>query len=103
MTTKDLKIAPGARKTWSLDWADPDDPFLRTGESIAGYAVAVSAGLTKLSDSRDGSVVFAEVEAATGLREGQRASILITITTDSTPSRRDTRRIPLTCKYGEIA
>ena len=101
MATKDLKIAPGAKKTWSLDWGAAGNSYLQAGESIVAHSVTVSAGLSKVSDSLVGSVVSVTVEAAASLREGQKPSILITIETST--GRKDTRRIPLTCAYGAIA
>lgn len=103
MTTKDLKIAPGAQKSWSLDWGAEGNSYLQPGETVTSHTVAVYGGLTKVSDSLVGSVVTVTVAAAAGLREGQRPSILISIVTSSTPPRRDTRRIPLTCAFGAIA
>lgn len=101
MTQKDLGISPGAKKSWSLDWADPAQPFLQAGETITAHTVTVTAGITKVSDSLVGSVVTVTVEASAGLREGQRATILISIETSA--GRKDSRRIPLTCSFGEIA
>lgn len=101
MTTKDLKIAPGAQKSWSLDWGADGNSYLQPGETITSHTVAVYGGLTKVSDSLAGSVVTVTVEAAAGLREGQRPSILISIETSA--GRKDARRIPLTCAYGAIA
>lgn len=98
---KDLKIAPGANKTWSLDWANTEQPVLQPGETITAHTVTVTSGLTKVSDSLAGSVVTVAVEASAGLREGQRATILISIETSA--GRKDSRRIPLTCSFGEIA
>ena len=98
---KDLTIAPGAKKTWSLNWADATLPFLQAGETITAHTVTVTAGITKVSDSLASSVVTVTVEALAGLREGQRAKILITIETSA--GRKDSRRIPLTCSFGEIA
>ena len=98
---KDLKIAPGANKTWSLDWANTERPVLQPGETITAHTVTVTAGITKVSDSLAGSVVTVTVEASPSLREGQRASILISIETAA--GRKDSRRIPLTCSFGEIA
>lgn len=99
--TKDLKIAPGARKSWSLDWGAEGNSYLQPGETITSRTVAVYGRLTKVSDGLDGSVVTVTVDAAAGLREGQRPSILISIETSA--GRRDTRRIPLTCALGAIA
>lgn len=98
---KDLEIAPGADKWWSLDWADPAKPFLESGETIVSHTVAVSSGLTLLSAQLVGTKVFVHVAAAAGLREGQRPSIVITVTTSK--PRTEPKRIRLTCDYGEIA
>lgn len=101
MTIKDLKIAPGAKKSWSLDWGAAGSSFLQPGETIVAHTVTVSAGLTKTSDSLAGSVVSVTVESAASLREGQKPWVLISIETSA--GRKDARRIPLTCAYGAIA
>jgi hypothetical protein len=100
MTTKDLKIAPGAEKDWLLDWADASNSYLAVGETISSYTATVAGGIEKISDSRTDAKITTWVRCPATLAIGARASIIVAIVTSA--GRKDSRRIELTVGYGAL-
>jgi hypothetical protein len=91
MTDPARFIAPGASLDFELDWADPADPWLQTGESIATFDPSVEGGLTIDSHSLTGSVTRVWVSCPDDQTPGSKVFIRFKVITNSTPPRDDSR------------